>query len=274
MAGTVRISRDIFGHECFADEPLTEREAWVWLIMEAAWKPHTRRVGDYIVDVDRGQVAASVRFMASAWKWTPAKVQRFTKRLIRLGMISAKTDTGVSVITICNYDEYQAPADAADTGAIQVRYRSDTKEKEGKEREEGKEIGSLDREPAEVAEALAEFNGVADRAGWPKANVLSQARRKAIRARLTDAGGLDGWRIAMAKAEASDFLCGRTDKAWNGFCLDWVAKAQNFTKLMEGNYDNRPGRAQPSDPALRAIARAASAFEASPVDWRQGRGAA
>ena len=139
MAGTVRISRDIFGHECFADEPLTEREAWVWLIMEAAWKPHTRRVGDYIVDVDRGQVAASVRFMASAWKWTPAKVQRFTKRLIRLGMISAKTDTGVSVVTICNYDEYQAPAQAADTGAIQVRYRSDTKEKEGKEREEGKD---------------------------------------------------------------------------------------------------------------------------------------
>lgn len=129
MSGTVNIARSIFDHELFADQPLTEREAWIWLIMEASWKPRKKRVGDYIADLTRGQLAASVRFMAGAWRWTPAKVQRFTKRLQSLEMISVKTDTGVSVITICNYDEYQAQSKAADTDAIQVRYRSDTNEK-------------------------------------------------------------------------------------------------------------------------------------------------
>lgn len=129
MSGTVNIARSIFDHELFADQPLTEREAWIWLIMEASWKPRKKRVGDYIADLARGQLAASVRFMAGAWRWTPAKVQRFTKRLQSLEMISVKTDTGVSVITICNYDEYQVQGKAADTGPIQDRYRSDTNEK-------------------------------------------------------------------------------------------------------------------------------------------------
>ena len=54
MSGTVNIARALFSHECFADEAMTEREAWVWLIMEASWKPRTRRMGDYVVDLERG----------------------------------------------------------------------------------------------------------------------------------------------------------------------------------------------------------------------------
>lgn len=131
MSGTVNIARSIFDHELFADQPLTEREAWIWLIMEASWKPRKKRVGDYIADLARGQLAASIRFMAGAWQWAPAKVQRFLKRLQVLDMITTKTDTGVTVITICNYDEYQAQGKAADTDAIQDRYRSDTNEKKG-----------------------------------------------------------------------------------------------------------------------------------------------
>ena len=137
MAGTVKIARAIFDHGAFADEPFTEREAWIWLIMEAAWKPRKRRVGDYVVDVERGQVAASVRFMAKAWKWTAPKVQRYLKRLENLAMIVPKTDTGVTVITICKYDDFQHQPQASDTDAIQSRYTSDTNLKKEVIREEG-----------------------------------------------------------------------------------------------------------------------------------------
>ena len=51
MSGTVNISRAIFDHEFFASEPMTEREAWMWLIMEASWKPRKKRAGDVIVDL-------------------------------------------------------------------------------------------------------------------------------------------------------------------------------------------------------------------------------
>jgi hypothetical protein len=274
MSGTVNISRAIFDHEFFASEPMTEREAWIWLIMEASWKPRKKRAGDVIVDLERGQLAASVRFMASAWKWTPARVQRFIKRLSDLSMIVPKTDTGVTVITICKYNEYQPQPKGSDTGPIQDRYRSDTNEKKDARREEGKEVSPVGDTPPpidEIAACVSAYNATAERAGWPKVQTVSRARRLALSQRLRECGGATGWEVALAKAEASDFLNGRTAKPFTA-TFDFLTQAKSFTKLMEGNYDNRTSRpSAPDNPTLRAIARAASAFEASPVDWPAGR---
>ena len=139
MSGTVNIARDLFDHGMFKPEVFTEREAWIWLIMQARWKSGAYRAGDFVVNLERGQLAASVRFMAQAWGWTPAKVQRYQKRLINLEMISSKTDTGVTVTTICNYDKFQTLQQTPDTGPIQDRYRTDTEKKTDVIREEGKE---------------------------------------------------------------------------------------------------------------------------------------
>jgi hypothetical protein len=40
------------------------------------------------------------------------------------------------------------------------------------------------------------------------------------------------------KAEASDFLSGRSGK-WAGCSFDWIVNYNNFVKLLEGNYDNK-----------------------------------
>jgi hypothetical protein len=143
-AGTFAVSRRIWHHPEFAPSAFSEREAFLWLVSEASWKPRRVRAGDCVVDLDRGQLAASVRFIASAWKWTPARAQRFIFRMKKAEMIRVETDTGVSIITLCNYDEYQHVSQSTDTGPIQDRYRTDTNykkdeiRKEGIEKEEGK----------------------------------------------------------------------------------------------------------------------------------------
>lgn len=91
----------------------------------------------------------------------------------------------------------------------------------------------------DTAEAVAEYNRAATEAGWPQVQKMTPARSKSLRARLKDCGGMDGWRHALQSAAQSDFLCGRTSRPWSGFGFDWLIKPQNFTKLMEGNYDNR-----------------------------------
>lgn len=116
-----------------------------------------------------------------------------------------------------------------------------------------------------VPEAVEAYNAAAHRQGWPAVQKLNEARRKALKLRLKDCGGIEGWGAAMAKAEASDFLCARTAKPWNGFGFDWLTKAANFTKLMEGNYDNRASQAAAPAPGsseafLRSVARAAGSF--------------
>src|SRR6185437_364864 len=62
-------------------------------------------------------------------------------------------------------------------------------------------------------------------------------------ARLRDVGGLDGILTAIAKVEASAFLTGRTPRG-NGHerwqcTFDFFLKEQSFTKIMEGQYDDR-----------------------------------
>ena len=260
MSGTVNIARSIFDHAVFADEPKTEREAWIWLIMEASWKPRTRRVGAVVVETQRGQLAASVRFLASAWKWTAPKVQRYLKRLEKAEMIVTRADTGVTVITVCNYDMFQAGAKSSDTAPIHQRYSADTNEKKDERREEGKEdanasIPIAPRFPLDdISKAVHDYNDAAQRAGWPTVKTMADARRRALRSRLKDCGGNDGWKAAMERAAASDFLCGRTSKPWTGFSFDWIAKPGNFNKLVEGNYDNRPQSPQHNHQLSRADA--------------------
>lgn len=91
----------------FEREPFTECQAWLWLIEEAAYKPTQKRIGQYVVNLERGQVAVSYRFLSKTWGWHKSRIERFTKRL-RIGtMIGTVTGTPLSVISICNYDKYQ-----------------------------------------------------------------------------------------------------------------------------------------------------------------------
>lgn len=105
--GVFAVHRGIWEHTSFDDEPFTQREAWIWLISEAAYRPFKKRVAGHVIELKRGQVCHSLRFIADAWGWTLAKTRRFLERLKTDAMIDTQTDTGVTVITICNYNKYQ-----------------------------------------------------------------------------------------------------------------------------------------------------------------------
>lgn len=134
--GVFAVDRGIFDHPTLTGEKFTKVQAFMWLIAEAAWKPHRRAVGSAVVDLKRGQAACSLRFMAGKWGWEEPRVRRFLARLKTDAMIDASTDAGVTVITICNYEIYQrvslpsdAPTDAAsDAAATQQRRKREDRE--------------------------------------------------------------------------------------------------------------------------------------------------
>jgi hypothetical protein len=135
VSGTVNISRDIWDDTAFKAQPFTEREAFMWLVMEASWKPREKRVGSVVVSLDRGQLATSLRFMGEAWDWPKSTVDRFLKRLEKRDMIGTADGTGVTVITIRKYNEYQGGAKQSGTPenekAGQHRDSSGTNENKG-----------------------------------------------------------------------------------------------------------------------------------------------
>lgn len=117
--GYICLNRGALHHEFFRRKEHSEFEAWVWMLTEASWKPRSRRIGDFFIELQRGQLAASVRHLAAIWKWSGGKVQRFLGRLKFETMIEIDNDTGISVITICNYDKYQ-------TGSVDTDTQTDT----------------------------------------------------------------------------------------------------------------------------------------------------
>lgn len=77
---------------------------------------------------------------------------------------------------------------------------------------------------------------------YPSIKTISEARKKAINARLK-AYSLDDFRTLFEKAEASSFLKGSNDRNWSAN-FDWMIKDANMAKIIEGNYDNRKGRTE------------------------------
>ena len=76
----------------------------------------------------------------------------------------------------------------------------------------------------------------------PAVKSLSDARRKAIKARL-NSYTVDDLNEAFMKAEASDFLKGKNDRNWRAN-FDWILKDANIAKILDGLYDNRQVRSQ------------------------------
>lgn len=125
------------------------------------------------------------------------------------------------------------------------------------------------------AAAVAIYNEAAARSGWSQVQKMTKPRFSALKARMKDAGGLEGWHHAIERAEASDFLCGRKPTRDGAFfaSFDFLTQSKSFTRLMEGTYDNRTqARDQQHhhsasgqrgiDPALENIARLVGLDEA------------
>ena len=79
---------------------------------------------------------------------------------------------------------------------------------------------------------------------FPAVKVLSENRKKAIKARL-NIYSLEDFKKLFEKAEASSFLKGANDHNWSA-TFDWLIKDSNMAKVLEGNYDDKPkkGRAK------------------------------
>jgi predicted phage replisome organizer len=75
---------------------------------------------------------------------------------------------------------------------------------------------------------------------FPKIRSISDARKKAIKARL-NTYSLEDFKAVFENAEASSFLKGSNDRNWTA-TFDWLIKDSNMAKVLEGNYADKGSR--------------------------------
>lgn len=138
--GFALIHRTLLGHPAFRND--AEAMAFAWMILRAAWRPTRVRYKDRPITLARGQIAVSVRDMANAMDRDKAWIERLFKRLKSETMIETVATTGVTVVTICNYDDFQAEQDS---GKTQRETPDDTDARQAQDTEQIREKGNKER---------------------------------------------------------------------------------------------------------------------------------
>ncbi len=121
------------------DRPFTEYEAFKDLIKLANHETRQVPIEGQYVTVERGQYLTSQKKLALRWKWSRSKVHRYIKSLKWNQEADLKVNTLYTLITICNYNIYQAveePSRNADETPMKQQRNTSGHKQELKELEE------------------------------------------------------------------------------------------------------------------------------------------
>ena len=150
-----------------------------------------------------GTIKDAIAEISFRLRMTEKRVEEALNPLIEAGFFTVEQDASEPL------------ANAEQTAPLEEKNR-------GEEEKEGEEKRAFD-----------EFVEAARKNGWPTPRAMDAGRRKKLRLRLQE-HGVDGWKGMLDRAGRSTFL--RTKFALK---FDWILEPSNFTKVIEGNYDDK-----------------------------------
>ena len=105
MAGWIKIYRELSDH-WLAQHP-EKLGWWVLLLLKVAHEDKKVLVGNQFVELKRGQIIASLTFLAELWQTSKSSAERFIALLEKEEMLRRCAERKLTILTICNYDSYQ-----------------------------------------------------------------------------------------------------------------------------------------------------------------------
>jgi predicted phage replisome organizer len=203
-----------------------------------------------------GRIAYTDKMLATIFRMKESTVTMALNTFDQFGMVEIVD----GVITIPNWGKHQS-LDAYEKKKIRDRERIARKRAEQKaliamspdmSPDKSPDVASLEEDKEEDKDIdrdnkikeKTDFQSVVDLyhsicKSFPSVRSLSDARKKAIKARLKSYT-MDDFRVVFENAEASSFLKG-VDGGWKA-SFDWLIKEANMLKVLEGNYADKPKR--------------------------------
>ena len=105
--GWIKIFRSITEDEDYFAERFTREMAWIDLILLANSKDSTIIKRGIKIQIHKGQVFKSIRFLSDRWQWNEKTTLRFLNDLELYGKVQRKITNVSTLITIVNYSNYQ-----------------------------------------------------------------------------------------------------------------------------------------------------------------------
>lgn len=105
--GFIKLSRKYFDNFLWKEPRVySKAEAWLDLIGSARFEASTEIVNSRVIEVQRGEIPASRRFLEERWKWGSTKVANFIETLTKKGMINQRQEQGQTILMLCKYNSY------------------------------------------------------------------------------------------------------------------------------------------------------------------------
>lgn len=256
MPGFIRISRDLFDDPSFASVKFSRPMALIDLIQMARYKVGTEYVNGRPIQLERGQLCKSIRWLAARWRWDEKTVSSFMSSLEIGGVITRNVPHPkgglTTIISIVNYDCFDGDSHTdshatshTDSGIPSHALFIEKKKEEvktKKENEEGDTVVSPKKERVDYNLVKKTWNDSMTRK-VPKIQGLSEARKEKVKVRVEEMGGWDEakaiLRDCFKRVNDSDFCNGDNDHQWVA-TFDWFfSNDKNWMKVAEGNYDNK-----------------------------------
>lgn len=106
LKGFLPLARQIQDNWLWSDKPFARGQAWIDLLILANFDDGKVMSKGVLVDVQRGQVFRTIKFLANRWGWNVKKVRVFLETLERESMVTTQGLTNGTLITIENYAFY------------------------------------------------------------------------------------------------------------------------------------------------------------------------
>ena len=229
---------------------------WTQLRREASWTDKTVWYNHQQVYLQARQVIVTVNSLVKQWQVSKPTVIHFLQRLEHEKLIERQTDSRKTIITITPLGWADSEVKQEVASVVKVDHQSyhQTYRQPLPPIINNKEIniiasgGARTREE-EVAnhdfdEIISFFNQQMKGKGIQPVAIITSERRQAFERLMSQTGvNKECVKQAIKNASESDFLNGKGPKGWVA-SFDWMMIPQNFQKVLENNYRNKPVRQQ------------------------------
>lgn len=252
--GYIKLYRQITDTPVWADSD--KLKLWLMCLMKATHDEKTQVVGNQIIELKAGQFITGRSALSDEFNRDVKKDRRVDGLTLfrwlslfeKMEMLNIKKTNKYSLVTVLNWDKYQGQRTSNEQQLNNKRTSNEQQLNTNKNDKNVKNVKNEKKEDICYQQIADMYNNTC--VSFPRLTKLSDARKKAIKARLKTYTA-DDLQNVFTLAEQSDFLKGANNRNWSA-TFDWMLKDTNLAKILDGNYTNNSSKTSSTEKQLPA----------------------
>lgn len=244
--GYIKLHRKLLGSRAFKNDGLCK--TWIWCLLKASytekWVSVNTGKGTTEVFLRPGQFIFGRFQAAKELNVSPSTIRNRMEKLKNIGNVDIQQDTHWSVISIINWDTYQAYSNTDGQAKGHPEDRQRTGKGHIQEGKEGKEDISTLTGTCPQEQIIATYHAILPE--LPHVNIWNDSQRAQLRSRWREdkaRQSIEWWSDYFGFVRESPFLMGNSKTDFQAD-LEWLVRKTNFAKIANGRY-HRDGNGKP-----------------------------